>query len=366
MAYKNARHFYNLDQACGALTRPRPKRRTLSPVLAAGVAMIFSWSSWANQATPTDAAPGTSSGSSALDEIVVTALKRSEPLSKAPLAVTALSQEQLTAAGVVGLQDLTSAAPSVEMKSVAVDDSIEITIRGITNNDFNPGGSPAVATYVDGIYLARTQGLNGDLFDVDRVEVLRGPQGTLYGRNSTGGNVNVVTADPKDTFGASVDVSYGSYNDTQTRAIVNLPITDDLAIRGSFTTHRSDGYFETQGTTNTNYAAADNYGGRVTALWTPSSDFKWRLAADYSVVGGTPDLEFATASNGRPLDGLPVYDRPVSSEPEPSNYVRNFMVRSRMEWQLGSHFSVDYLAGYQDVSWSDLWPWRPPRSPQAT
>ena len=111
-----------------------------------------------------------------MQEIVVTALKRSESLSKAPLAVSALSQAELTSAGVVGLQDLTSAFPSVEMKMVGVNDSLEVTVRGITNSDFNPGGSPAVATYVDGIYLARTQGLNGDLFDVDRVEVLRGPQ----------------------------------------------------------------------------------------------------------------------------------------------------------------------------------------------
>lgn len=295
------------------------------------------------------------SSSTALSEIVVTATKRSEPLSKVPLAVSALTQDQLTTAGVVGLEDLTAVAPSVEMKMVAVDDSVEITIRGITNSDFNPGGSPAVATYIDGIYVARTQGLNGDLFDLDRIEVLRGPQGTLYGRNSTGGNINIMTADPKNTFGASVDVSYGNYGDVQTRAMVNLPVTDDLAIRGSITTHRSDGYFQTQGTTSTNYAAADNYSGRLTGLWTPSSDFTWRLSADYSSVGGTPDLEFATGSNGRPLDGLPVYDRPVSSEPEPSNYVRNFMVRSRMEWRLGSDFSVNYLAGYEDVSWSDVW-----------
>lgn len=302
-----------------------------------------------NQATTAD------SSSIALSEVVVTATKRSEPLGKVPLAVSALSQDQLTTAGVVGLEDLTAAAPSVEMKMVAVDDSVEITIRGITNSDFNPGGSPAVATYIDGIYVARTQGLNGDLFDLDRIEVLRGPQGTLYGRNSTGGNINIVTADPKGTFGASADISYGNYGDVQTRAMVNLPVTDDLAVRGSITTHRSDGYFQTQNTTSTNYAAADNYSGRLTGLWTPSSAFTWRLSADYSSVGGTPDLEFATGSNGRPLDGLPVYDRPVSSEPEPSNHLRNFMVRSRMEWRLGSNFSLDYLAGYEDVSWSDVW-----------
>jgi iron complex outermembrane receptor protein len=336
----------------GQWRRSSIRRPAFHAAVAALAALAQSLAGHAADSTSTAAS---NSSSTELSEIVVTALKRSEPLSKVPLAVTALSQEQLTAAGVVGLQDLTSAAPSVEMKMVAVDDSLEITVRGITNNDFNPGGSPAVATYVDGIYLARTQGLNGDLFDVERVEVLRGPQGTLYGRNSTGGNVNIVTADPKSTFGASVDMSYGNYNDVQTRAMVNLPITDDLAIRGSFVTHRSDGYFETAGTTSTNYAAADNYAGRLTALWTPGSNFKWRLAADYSVVGGTPDLEFATGANGRPLDGLPVYDRPVSSEPEPSNYLRNFMVRSRMEWQLGSNFSLTYLAGYEDVSWSDLW-----------
>jgi len=330
------------------------RRRLFHALVAALVALTPSLAAHAADATAGSTTKSNSTLTN-LAEIVVTASKRSEPLSKVPLAVSALTQDQLTTAGVVGLEDLTTAAPSVEMKMVAVDDSVETTIRGITNSDFNPGGSPAVATYIDGIYVARTQGLNGDLYDLDRIEVLRGPQGTLYGRNSTGGNINIVTADPKDTFGAAVDVSYGNYGDEQTRAMVNLPVTDHLAVRASLTTHRSDGYFETQNTTSTGYAAANNYAGRITGLWTPSSDFKWRLAADYSDVGGTPDLEFATGPNGRPLDGLPVYDRPVPSEPEPSNDLHNFMVRSRMEWQLGSNLSVNYLAGYEDVSWSDLW-----------
>jgi iron complex outermembrane receptor protein len=330
------------------------RRRTFDAFVFAVVASTLTLGAHSQEAGGSSAATNTS-GSGELAEIVVTALKRSEPLSRAPLAVSALSQNELTAAGVVGLQDLTAATPSVQMKMVAVDDSLEVTIRGITNSDFNPGGSPAVATYVDGIYLARTQGLNGDLFDVERLEVLRGPQGTLYGRNSTGGNLNVVTADPKSTFGASADVSFGNYNDVQTRGMINLPLTDDLAVRAAFTTHRSDGYFETQGATNSNYGAADNYAARLTGLWTPSSDFKWRLAVEYSRVGGTPDLEFATGSDGRPIDGLPVYDRPVSSEPEPSNYIRNFMVRSRMDWQLGSNLSVSYLAGYEDLGYASVW-----------
>jgi iron complex outermembrane receptor protein len=326
----------------------------LATILVFSATMGSAIPAYADQETTTPPAPSASGGTD-LQEIVVTASKRSESLSKAPLAISALSQAELTAAGVVGLQDLTSAAPGVEMKMVAVNDSLEVTVRGITNNDFNPGGSPAVATYVDGIYLPRTQGLNGDLFDVERVEVLRGPQGTLYGRNSTGGSINVISADPKDTFGASVDVSYGNFNDVQTRAMVNIPVTDELAIRAAVTTRRSDGDFETQGTTTTNYDAANNYAARLTGLWTPSSNFKWRLALEYSVTGGTPELEFATGPNGRPVDGLPVFDRPVPSEPEPSNYIRNFMVRSRMEWQLGSNFSLSYLAGYEDLSYSSLW-----------
>ena len=354
MASKKQRIRHGLGSGLASRRVLVTRRNGYAVALACGAVMTACSPAWADG--PTQAAPASNApGGAELDEIVVTATKRSEPLSKTPLAVTALSQDQLTAAGVVDLQGLTGAAPSVQMKNVAVNDSIEVTIRGITNNDFNPGGSPAVATYVDGIYLARTQGLNGDLFDVERIEVLRGPQGTLYGRNSTGGNLNIVTADPKNTFGASADLSYGNYNDVQTHAMVNLPVTDTLAVRAAFTTHRSDGYFETQGTTSTGYAAADDFAGRVTALWTPDSNFKWRLTAEYSDVGGTPDLEIATSPNGRPLDGLPVYDRPVSSDPEPSNYVRNFMIRSRMDLQLGSYFSVDYLAGYEDVSWSDLW-----------
>ena len=334
---------------------PMVMRRTaIHALVFAAVASTLSTGVHSEEPASHSATTNTPTGGD-LAEIVVTALKRSEPLSKAPLAVSALSQNELTAAGVVGLLDLTSATPSVQMKEVAVDDSVQVTIRGITNSDFNPGGSPAVATYIDGVYLARTQGLSGDLFDVERVEILRGPQGTLYGRNSTGGSLNVITADPKSTFGASADVSFGNYNDVQTRGMINLPLMDDLAIRAAFTTRRSDGYFETRGTTNSNYAAADNFAGRLTGLWTPSSDFKWRLALEYSRLGGTPDLEFATGPSGRPLDGRPVYDRPVSSEPEPSNYLRNFMVRSRMDWQVASNLSMSYIAGYEDLSYASVW-----------
>src|SRR5689334_22526038 len=100
-------------------------------------------------------------GSDQLEEIVVTAEKRSETLLKAPLAVTAISQDALRDAGVIGLQDLTSNAPAVQMKTLSFTDAIQVSIRGISNTDFNEAGNPAVATYVDGIYVGRTEGLAG-------------------------------------------------------------------------------------------------------------------------------------------------------------------------------------------------------------
>jgi len=288
-------------------------------------------------------------GSDSLDEVVVTADKREENLQRAPLAVTALSQPQLQDAGVQGVRDLASVAPNVEIRQVGFGNDVQVTIRGITNSDFNESANPAVATYIDGVYVGRTEGLNGEFYDLQRVEVLRGPQGTLYGRNSTGGNVNIITADPKQSFGAAVDASYGNYADVETHAMLNMPVSDTLAVRVATFTHRNDGYFDTEGTTDRNYEQADDYGGRVTALWAPMENFKWRLSVDDYVSRGTPGLDVPTGPNGGTLDGLPVFKRPVSDVPEPNNYISNFMARSRMDWKLNDGLSLTYVAGFQHV-----------------
>jgi iron complex outermembrane recepter protein len=321
----------------------------LSARLAAALALTAPLAAAAQQA------PAPADGADAgLNEIVVTAQKRSEALSKAPLAVSALSQDQLTAAGVVGLEDLTSSVPNVEIKTVTFVNAIQVTIRGITNSDFNPGDSPAVATYIDGVYIPRTQGLNGDLYDIERVEVLRGPQGTLYGRNATGGNINVITPDPAHTFGAAADMSYGNYNDVQTHGMVNLPLTDTLAVRLAVATHRSDGYIDTQESIGRNYAADDDFSGRFTALWTPSEQFRWRIAVEDSVQNGTAGADYETAPNGAPLDGLPVYSRPAPDTVQPQKYIDNFTVRSRMEFHLTDAWTLSYLAGYEDLKFQSV------------
>lgn len=291
---------------------------------------------------------------SKLEEIIVTASKRAELLSKTPLAVSALTPDQLKDTGVVSLANLTSVAPNVEMRTIAFNNSVAVTIRGVTNADFNHSGDPAVATYVDGIYIGRTQGLMGDLFDLERVEILRGPQGTLYGRNATGGNLNVITAEPKNAFDASADVSYGSYQDVQIQGMVNVPLTETLAVRGAFMLHQNDGYYDTKGTTSDNYGKADDFAARLTALWTPGDNFKWRLSVDKLVSEGTPGLDIVTGTNGEPVDGLPIFDRPVPSFPNPANDIDNLLIRSRMDFQLNEAFSLAYIAGYQRLIYHAL------------
>lgn len=295
------------------------------------------------------------SSSTALQEVRVTASKRSEALSKSPLAVSALSLNQLQDAGVVAVKDLTSAVPNVQIHTIGVDSFVGITIRGISNQDYSGTADPAVSTYIDGVYVGLSQGFASELYDLERLEVLRGPQGTLYGRNATGGNLNIITADPKPEFGASADIAFGNHNDVQSHGMVNLPLSDTFKLRGAVMLHRNDGYFDSRGTTARNYGASDDFGGRLTALWTPTADFKWRFSLDQFVSQGTPWASIQTGEDGKPVNGLPIYDQPISSDPEPDNYIRNFSVRSRMDLNLGDAWSLAYTSGYQNLDAHYWW-----------
>jgi iron complex outermembrane recepter protein len=286
----------------------------------------------------------------ALEEVVITAQKRAESLSRAPVAVTALNPEQMAAEGIRQVQDLTTEVPNVEIGEVAAyGNSVVISVRGIASSNFSEEGDPAVATYIDGVYVPRTSGLNGSLYDLERVELLRGPQGTLYGRNAMAGALNIITADPKDRFEAAVEASAGNYSDVEANGMLNIPLTDQLAVRGAFTYHRNDGYFDTQGTTARNYGAADSRGARLTGLWHPNDTFKWRLSFEDYEDSGTEALMIATGPNGQPADGLPVYNRPVNSSPEPALNLHIFSVRSRLDWDISHELSLTYVSGYQDL-----------------
>ena len=311
----------------------------------------------AASATDAQAVSTTSNQATNGSDIVVTASRSKEILRKAPVAVTVLTQDELTKSGANDIQTLASTAPNVQIGTIGFDNATFVSIRGISNTDPTPAGNPAVSTYIDGIYVGQTGGLAGSFYDLDRLEVLRGPQGTLYGRNSTGGNLNLYTADPVGKFKAAADLSYGNYNDVQARATINLPISDKLSVRFAGIVHRNDGYVDTNGATARNYAQANDFGGRVTVLWKPFSEFSWRISADNFSLRGTPGKIHRVGSDGKFVDEGAPYHPTTDPFPEPINDVDNLFIRSRMEYQIGSAFTIAYLAGYQRVKQEIQFAW---------
>ncbi|WP_176482762.1 TonB-dependent receptor [Sphingobium sp. D43FB] len=186
--------------------------------------------------------------SGGIAEIVVTAQKRAENVQDVPIAISAFTAESLQERAVGSVSQLSAIAPNVNLDagtpfsgSTAV---LAAYIRGIGSDDFAFNIDPGVGIYLDGVYLARTVGANQDLLDVERVEILKGPQGTLFGRNTIGGAISIVTADPGDAFKAKGDVTLGSYKLFQVRGSVTVPITDGLSSAFTFGIKSRDGFLK--------------------------------------------------------------------------------------------------------------------------
>ena len=246
--------------------------------------LAFSGSARAQSAAETSSAPD---DGAKLEEVVVTAEKRGESIQNVPISMTALTGDSLRDAGITNATALGDQVPSLAIGNNG--DSIEIFVRGIGSTNDTEVGDPAVAFNVDGVYIGRPSGAGGTFFDVNRIEVLRGPQGTLYGRNATAGAVNVITNDPTQRFEASGDLTFGNYDTIETGGVVNVPLSDVLAVRAAFHTESHDGYLDnrnvTQGVTS-NADDAQNAAGRFKALYTPIEDLSVLLGADYFHAGG--------------------------------------------------------------------------------
>jgi iron complex outermembrane recepter protein len=213
-----------------------------------------------------------------LEAITVTAQRREEDSQRVPVTMTAISGDTLRDRLVTDPAGLMNVVPNVEIATQL--GNTLIGIRGIYSiTAVTPNGSPEVAVSVDGVYQSRGYGIAGAMFDVDRIEVLRGPQGTLYGRNATGGTVNIITAKPdlSETKGyASVET--GDYGEVSTSGAVSVPIIDNtLAVRASFKTLQHDGYIDDY------YNDADTKSARLEMLWHPS-DVVSLLVAGYKIT----------------------------------------------------------------------------------
>ncbi len=172
-------------------------------------------------------------------DIVVTAQRRSESLQAVPISITALSGDTLVKAGIQDTERLSALTPGLIVQRSVVG---KISIRGVGNENYTIAGDPGVAVHSDGVYVARAAAGLFDLFDIARVEVLRGPQGTLYGRNATGGVINVIPNKPVDKFEARIAGEISNYNGYRIDGMINLPLADGLAFRVAALGNFRDGF----------------------------------------------------------------------------------------------------------------------------
>lgn len=316
-----------------------------------------------------------------LDAVTVTATKRETPIQKTPVAVTAITADTLDKERVMTVQDLTKLVPGLQGTSEGDHGVVTLTMRGIGNDSAKTEyADPEVATFVDGIYAPRAEAASGLLLDMDSVETLRGPQGTLWGRNSTAGAISFQTAKPEigGGFYGNAQVEAGNYNLTGARAAFNLPISDTFAMRVAVVHQQHDGYVDYQnpsselptvaqqqqaylasGGTLANfkpidpsqyvqggdkYNSQDQSAARVSALWQPSDSFKWNLSYEYFRDRGTPNLSLMQT----PRQGQDFWSALIDTAPYLDRTSKT--LRSRMDWDINDGMQLSYIAGYNRYS----------------
>lgn len=214
------------------------------------------------------------------NDIVVTATRRDQTVQDVPIAITAVGPELLSNAGVTDIRDLEQLAPSLQTttgQSSALGSSL--SIRGVGTAGDNPGFEPAVGVFIDGVFRARAGIAIAELPELERVEILRGPQGTLFGRNTSAGALSVITAGPKFELGGYVEGSYGNYDAFELKGAITGPVSETLALRVDAGYRKRDGYID-DANSDRSFNNIDRYYVRGQALY-DTSTMSFRLIADY-------------------------------------------------------------------------------------
>lgn len=230
-------------------------------------------------AVPADPAPAVSDNV-LLQEVLVTATKRIESSQKVGITITAYTSEQMKQLGIVNSSDLSLYTPGLQLQTSGGEgNTMSMTLRGVGQNDFNDHQESPVAIYVDEVYSSALTATSFQAFDLDRVEVLRGPQGTLFGRNATGGLVQFVTSKPTKTTEGYLDAGYGRFNDFTAEGAISGPLTDSMQARASFATHHRDQYFSNLLPNGVGGNGKSDVAGRLQVQFQPTEDLDVRLAA---------------------------------------------------------------------------------------
>ncbi len=305
------------------------------------------------------------------DEIIVTANKREQTLLEVPATVQTISGEQLRENGVKNFVDVSQHTPGVIVTTPLVGGSTvqNFTIRGIGFDDFRPNGNPSAAVHFDGIYQGSSALIGGQMFDVERIEVLKGPQGTLYGRNTTAGAVNVISNKPSDRVGGQAFVDYGNYNTIRGEAAVNVPFSNTIALRVSGLYDKTDGFLTRLGANG--LGGTSPVPGVIPGIVDPGFDDKAAAVEFYGArallsVGMNQSTEVLINLHGFKDNGGQGQSERVADGLEPRQYFSNIDARRKREsWgtsitlnqEIGDAVQLTALAGYEylasDYDWDD-------------
>lgn len=317
--------------------------------------------------------------SAPIETVIVTAEKRSADVQKVPIAVSAIEGDSLQSQGIIGFRELGSRVPSLRFGAGVTGGENVITIRGLGSVNTTPGGDSPVAYSVDGVGLQRSTSVDPEFYDIERVEVLRGPQGTLYGRNSVGGSINVVTNKPTDSLSGSADVMIGNYAAKTFRGWINVPLVDDGDFKmnarltgvsanhnaysknlsdSPYATHNQDAldyhmirgqvYFEFSPDINLLVSASNSYGKDPVATNTAWWQVPQRYVADQGIPGEPPialgsACDFSTEAK---------YDPRVFCRDYPENAKNNVQLyAATLNWNFAwATFTSVFGIGSSDVS----------------
>lgn len=290
-----------------------------------------------------------------LEEIVVTAQKREQAVQDVPAAITALSADLLIEQGVTDIYALSALAPNVEVTRVI--ETPSIFIRGVGSQLLATGADGSVAAHIDGVYVSRAKAQVAGLYDVERIEILRGPQGDLYGRNSTGGTLNIVTRQPTDELEAWARVSTGNYSQLDLEGAVSGPLIDERLLgRLSLVSLNHDGYTENV-TTGNDVDDQSEWGVRGQLLWRATSSLDLGFSVDHysardnsggwHVLGpGTDEPLLGVTLGGTPADD-PI--REISSERDPRRVLELTNASLAATLRLSDTLTFKSISAYRDV-----------------
>ena len=299
-----------------------------------------------------------------VDEIIVSAQKRQESVQDVPISITAFSGADLETKGVTDFTDIAQTVPNFDLPVSNISRNVSVRIRGIGSSGTNPGIESSVGVFLDGLYQPSGAQIFGELTDIQTVEILRGPQGTLYGRNTPVGALNVTTRDPQQDFESQIRLGYGSHDHKWVNGYVGGGISENAAGRITAWFRDRDGYDDNL-FTGEPINDAKTIGGRGKLLFQPSDNLDINLTAGYSVsdkvccvaeqIDPTGPLGIATpgflatmAANGTPFSNFDDSDHVVDADDAPDDHTEDINASVKIDYKLGSGHILTSITGYQN------------------